>query len=162
MDDQGVSGSSQGVLGSSQDVSGSSQGTTKPKSRAEYQAQYHRKKLDTLKKEKPKVYAEKLAQNKINRKNLEILKSFRAQQKKDIALKKEIAQNLDFDPNVFDSDVSEAADVSAAEAAADTNFDSELDGWVFELDPNKDESGSAQLASATDHPFGGKIKSFGL
>ena len=147
MDDQGVLGSTQdvsestqGVLGSTQGVSGSTQGVsgaTKPKSRTEYhrkRAQEARKKLTNLKNENPEAYAVKRAQNSRYRKNLEFLKGFREQQKKDITLKKEIAQNLDFNPNVFDSDVD-----------SETELGSE---WDFEWDPDKD----VQLAQAADPP----------
>jgi len=140
---QGVSGSTQGVLGSTQGVSGSTQGvsgstqgvsgSTKPKSRTEYLAKYHRKRLDTLKKN-PEAYAEKTAKNRRYREKLEFLKGFREQQKKDIALKKEIAQNLNFNPNVFDSDVD-----------SETELGSE---WDFEWDPDKD----VRLAQAADPP----------
>lgn len=163
MDDQGVLGSSQGISGSSQVADHNiNEGANKPKSRAEY----HKKRAATLKKENPIAHAANLARKYKGNINRKILEKFRAQQKKDIALKKEIAQNLDFDPNVFDSDVDfdVVSDVSAAQAADDTNFGSELDSneLDFEWDLNKDVSGSAQLASAADQPFGGKIKSFGL
>jgi hypothetical protein len=131
---QGVLGSTQGVSGSSQGVSGSTQGvsgSTKPKSRTEYLAKYHRKRLDTLKKN-PEAYAEKTAKNRRYREKLEFLKKFREQQKKDIALKKEIAQNLNFNPNVFDSDVDSESELGSE--------------WDFEWDPDKD----VQLAQAAD------------
>lgn len=123
----------------------------------------HKAKYNDMKNNNPAAYAEWL------KKKNEYLKAHRAQKKR-----KEIAIDLEFDPNVFDSDVD-----------SDTELGSE---WDFEWDPNKDVSGSASAADQQpfnselyypqgpqvnsylesdealqrDQPFGGKIKSLGL